>query len=93
MRIPADVAVRLMVDAAAFTVAYPLVQTITGTGFTFTSPCINRRAVTGNGKVSEIDQAIVNGFAQKNRLENIKKPPCRSEILRWFCFEPGQQVV
>jgi len=72
MGIPSNVAVWLMVDAAAFTVTYPFVQTITGTGFLFASPCINRCAVTGNGKVSEIDQTIVNRSVQKNRLKNIK---------------------
>lgn len=93
MRIPTDVAVRLMVDTIAFAVTDPFFQAITGTGFPLTCRGINRSPVTRDCKVLQADQSLINGFVQELGLEDIKETPGRSEVLWRFEFKSGQEVI
>ena len=61
--IPTDVAVRLMVEAVAFTVTDPFFQTITGAGLVFPCPGINGGAITGDGTSSPKANPIVDNTA------------------------------
>ena len=47
--VPTDITVRLMIEAVAFTVTYPVFQTITGAGLPFPCSGINRGTITGDG--------------------------------------------
>lgn len=93
VRIPTDAAIRLMVDTLAFAVTDPFYQAITGAGFPLMCSGVNRSPVTGDCEVLQIDQSFINGFVQKLRLEDLKRTPGRSEILRRFEFKSGQEVI
>ena len=93
MGIPTGVAVWLMIDATAFTVTDAFLQTITNASFPFTRSGINRGSVTGNGKLFKVNETFHVGFIQKKGFEDIKEPPCRSEILWWFEFKFSQQII
>ena len=91
--IPADVAVRLMVESVAFTVTDPFFQAITGTGFPLPCAGINRSTITGDSKVLKINQALINGFIQKLGFKDVKETFHRSEILRRFNFKFCQKFI
>jgi hypothetical protein len=91
--IPTDVAVRLMVEAVAFTVTDPFFQTITGAGLVFPCPGINGGAITGDGKIPQINQSFIDGFIQELGFKDIKEPLCRSKILRGFYLEFRHKVI
>ena len=93
VRIPAHVAIGLMVDTIAFAVTDAFFQAITGAGFPFTRPGINRGPVTGECEVLQIDQSLRNGFIQEQGTEDLKETPGRSEILRRFEFKSVQEVI
>ena len=54
--IPADVTVRLVINAVAFTVADPFFKAITGAGFSFPCAGINRCSITSDSKIIEVNQ-------------------------------------
>ena len=91
--VPTDITVRLMIEAVAFTVTYPVFQTITGAGLPFPCSGINRGTITGDGKVPQINQSFIDGFIQELGFKDIKEPFCRSEILRGFNLEFLQKVI
>ena len=72
MGIPADVAVRLMVDAVALAVADSLLKAVAGTGFAFKGPGVNRSPISGQSKTIMFDQALLNGMIQKQGLKDFK---------------------
>ena len=91
--IPADVTVRLVINAVAFTVADPFFKAITGAGFSFPCAGINRCSITSDSKIIEVNQPPFNGFIQKLGAEDIKKTFSRREIPGWFNFEFCQKVI
>lgn len=91
--IPADVTVRLMVDAIAFTIMDTFFQTITGAGFPLLCSGINGSSISGDSQILEVDQSLVNGFIQELGFEDIKETFSRSEILRRFNLEFGQEII
>lgn len=93
VRIPTDVAIRLMVNTIAFAVTDSFFQAITGAGFPLTCSGINRSPVTGDCEVLQIDQSFIDGFVQEEGFEDLKETPGRSEILGRFEFESGQEVI
>lgn len=91
--IPTDVTVRLVVDAVAFTVTDPIFQAITGTGFPFPCCGINRGSITGDSKVTQIDQSFINGFIQELGFKDIEEPFHWDKILRRFNFKFRQEFI
>ena len=71
--IPAGVAVRLVVDTVALTVPDALFQTAAGAGLTLPGTGIDRRSVTGNSQVIQVDKPLVDGNIQKLGFENLKQ--------------------
>lgn len=71
--IPSDVTVGLAVDTAAFTVPNSFFKAAAGAFFAFLSGGVNRRAVTGNGKAHEVNEAVPVGFQEKKLLEYLEK--------------------
>lgn len=55
MRIPADVTVRLAIDAVAFTVMDPFLKTVASTFFSLLCGGIDGSAISGQGKVTKIN--------------------------------------
>ena len=89
MGIPTDVAVRLMVNPAAFAVADPFFQAVASAGFALTCAGINRGPVTGDREVFQVDQSFFNGLIQEQGLEDSKETPGWSEILGRIDLKPG----
>lgn len=92
VRIPTDVAIRLMVNPVAFAVTDSLFQAITSVGFPLASPSVNRNPITGDCEVFQIDQALINIYIQKPGLKNRKETPGWSKVLGRFDLKSIQQV-
>lgn len=87
MRIPSDVAVRLAVDTVTFTVPYFFLKTAADTLFPFLCGSVNRRAITGNGKVHEINEAIPVGVQEKKFFEYLERAKAWFHILWRLLFK------
>ena len=59
--IPADVAVGLVIDSAAFTVPNALFQAVAGTGPTLSCTSIDRCSITGNSQVIQVNKSLIYG--------------------------------
>ena len=91
--IPAGVAVRLVVDTVALTVPDALFQTAAGAGLTLPGTGIDRRSVTGNSQVIQVDKPLVDGNIQKLGFENLKQARGWGEVFGRFCFKSGQEAI
>ena len=91
--IPADVTVRLVVDAIASTIVDTLFPTITGAGFPLSCPGINGSSISGDSQILKVDQSLVNGSIQELGSEDIKETFSRSEIMRRFDLQFGQEFI
>ena len=91
--VPANVTVRLVIEAAAFTIADTFFQAIAGTGLSFPGTGINRGAVPGNGEAVKIDKALINGDIKEAGAEDLKEPACGGKILRRFNPESRKEAI
>ena len=87
MGIPSDVTVGLAVDTVAFTVPYSFFKAATGALFPFLCSSVNRCAVTGNGKVHEVNEAVPVRFQEKMFFEYLEKADTWFHILGRFLFK------
>lgn len=87
MGIPACVTVRLAVGAGAFTVPDSIFKAVTGTFPAFPCGGINGRAVAGNGKAQEVEEAVPGGVQEEKILEYLEKPEAGLPILRRCLFQ------
>ena len=85
--IPSDVTVGLAVDTVAFTVPYSFFKAATGALFPFLCSSVNRCAVTGNGKVHEVNEAVPVRFQEKKFFEYLEKADTWFHILGRFLFK------
>ena len=90
--IPSDVTVGLAVDTVTFTVPNSFFKASAGTFFAFLSGGVNRRAVTGNGKIHEVNEAVPVGFQEKKVLEYLEKAEAWLHILRRILFEFFKEI-
>ena len=85
--IPSDVTVGLAVDTVTFTVPYSFLKTVAGTFFALLSGGVNGRAIPGDGKVHEVNEAIPVGFQEKKFFENLEKTETWFHILWRLLFK------
>ena len=70
-----------------FTVPYPFFKTSADTFFPFLCGRVNRGAITGNGRVHEVNETAPVRFQEKKFLENLKKAEAWLHILRRFLLK------
>lgn len=91
--IPANVAVGLVIDSAAFTVPDALFQAVAGTGLTLSCTSIDRCSITGNSQVIQVNKSLIDGSIQELGFENLKQASGRIELFGRFYFESVQEVI
>lgn len=91
--IPADVAVRLVIDPVALTVPDALFQAVAGTGLTLSCTSIDRCSITGNSQVIQVNKSLIAGSIQEQGFENFKQACSWIELFGRFYFESGQEVI
>ncbi len=91
--IPANVAVGLVIDSAAFTVPDALFQAVAGTGLTLSCTSIERCSITGNSQVIQVNKSLIDGSIQELGFENLKQASGRIELFGRFYFESVQEVI
>lgn len=91
--IPADVAVGLVVDSVALTVADALFQAVAGAGLTLSCTSIDRCSITGDSQVIQVNKPLIDGSIQELGFENLKQACSRIELFGRFYFESGQEVI
>ena len=92
MRIPADVTVRLAVKAVASAVADTIFEASAGTFFPFPGGSIDRSAVTGKGKIQEVNKPFANGMFKEKGAEDPIKEPAGFHAVRGLLFKEGKKV-
>ncbi len=85
--IPSDVTVGLAVDTVTFTFPDSFFKAAAGALFAFLCSSVDRRAVTGNGKVHEVNEAVPVRFQEKKFFEYLEKAETWFHILRRFPFK------
>ena len=65
VRIPANVAVGLVVDTVALTVPDALFKAVAGAGLTLSGAGIDRRSITGDCEMIQVDKSLVDGNIQE----------------------------
>lgn len=79
--IPSDVTVGLAVRTEAFTIPDSFFKAAAGTFFAFLCGSVDGRAVTGNGKLHEVNEAVPVGFEEEKLFEYLEKPEAGFHIL------------
>ena len=92
MGIPADVTVRLAIDAAAFAVVDPFLEAITSTFLPLLCGGIDGSAITGQGKVTKINESFLHGTVEEKRTEDLKDTFAGFHILRRVLFKFPEKV-
>ena len=85
--IPSDVTVGLAVGTVTFTVPYSFFKAVTGALSAFLCSGVNRRAVTGNGKIHEVNEAVAVRFEEKKFFEYLEKAEAWFHILGRILFK------
>ena len=92
MGIPADVTVWLAIDAVAFAVVDSFFQAVTGAFFPLLSSSIDRGAISGQGKVTKLNEPFLYGTVEEKRTKDLKDTFAGLHILRWVLFKLPEKV-
>ena len=92
MRIPADVTVRLAIDAAAFAVMDSFFQAVASAFFSLLCGGIDGSAITGQGKVTKINKSFLYGTVEEKRTEDLKDTFAGIHILRRVLFKLSEKI-
>lgn len=93
VRIPANVAVGLVVDTVALTVPDALFKAVAGAGLTLSGAGIDRRSITGDCEMIQVDKSLVDGNIQELGFKDLKQSGSRMELFWRLYFELGQEVI
>ena len=91
--VPADVTVRLAIDAAAFTIVDAFLQAIAGAGLSFPCAGIDWSAIPEEGKAVEVDKPLPDRGIEEAGTEDLRESPCGGEILRRFDPEFCKEII
>ena len=91
--IPADAAVRLVIDPAALTAPDALFQAVAGAGLTLPCASIDRCPITGNSQVIQVNKPLTDGSIQELGFENLKQACSWIEFFGRLYSESGQEVI
>lgn len=92
MGIPADITVRLAIDAAAFAVVDPFFQAATGAFFPLLGSSIDRGAISGQGKATKINEPFLDETVKEKCMEDFKDTFTGIHILRRIFFKLSEKV-